>query len=88
MPVRTVALLRGPSPTSSARPSGTLAVPDGQPDELTLVPEQRLVYLHCPNGYGRTKVNNAFVERRLKTAATTRNWKSVLALHELATRDR
>jgi uncharacterized protein (DUF1697 family) len=71
----------------ATRPSGTLAVPDGGTDELTLGAARRLVYLHCPNGYGRTKVDNAFVERALGVAATTRNWKSVLALHELATRD-
>jgi len=41
-------------------------------------------YLHCPNGYGRTKLQNAFLERQLSVAATTRNWKTVTALAELA----
>lgn len=46
---------------------------------------QRLeVYLHCPNGYGRSKLDNAFFERRLGVAATTRNWRTVLSLGELA----
>lgn len=35
------------------------------------------VYLYCPYGYGRTKLNNAAFEKKLKTAATTRNWKVV-----------
>ncbi len=43
----------------------------------------RDVYLHCPNGYGRTTFNNAFFERRLKVDATTRNWKTVTALAAL-----
>ncbi|HYA33681.1 MAG TPA: DUF1697 domain-containing protein [Candidatus Bathyarchaeia archaeon] len=35
------------------------------------------VYLYCPNGYARTKLSNAMVEAKLKTIATTRNWKTV-----------
>ncbi len=59
-----------------------LAAPTGEPDEL--VAASREVYLHCPNGYGRTKLNNAYFERRLRVAATTRNWKTVTKLRELA----
>jgi uncharacterized protein (DUF1697 family) len=43
-----------------------------------------VVYLRLPYGYGRTKLNNAWFERKLGTAATTRNWRTVLALAELA----
>jgi uncharacterized protein (DUF1697 family) len=42
------------------------------------------VYLHCPDGYGRTKLNNTFWERKLKALATTRNWRTVQALAEMA----
>jgi uncharacterized protein (DUF1697 family) len=59
-----------------------LEAPSGVPDELSLA--GREVYLHCPNGYGRTKLNNSFFERRLGVAATTRNWRTVTTLHELA----
>jgi len=48
------------------------------PDEFRLL--GREVYLHCPNGYGKTKINNAFFERTLGVAATTRNWKTVTTL--------
>jgi uncharacterized protein (DUF1697 family) len=51
-------------------------------DELAIV--GREVYLHCPNGYGRSKLTNAFFERRLGVGATTRNWKTVTTLAELA----
>ncbi|MDD1725756.1 MAG: DUF1697 domain-containing protein [Euryarchaeota archaeon] len=34
------------------------------------------VYLYCPNGYARTKLNNAAFEKKLNTLATTRNWKT------------
>ena len=43
-----------------------------------------VVYLKLPHGYGRTKLNNAWFERKLGTAATTRNWRTVQALAELA----
>ena len=35
------------------------------------------VYLYCPNGYARTKLSNAMFETKLKTVATTRNWKTI-----------
>jgi uncharacterized protein (DUF1697 family) len=53
------------------------------PDEFVV--RGREVFVRCPNGYGRTKVNNAFFERKLATKATTRNWKTVTTLHEWAT---
>jgi uncharacterized protein (DUF1697 family) len=42
------------------------------------------VYLFCPNGYGRTKLSNAFLERKLDLTATTRNWKTVTALFAMS----
>ena len=44
----------------------------------------REIYLHTPGGYGRSKLTNAFWERKLGTTATTRNWNTVLALAEMA----
>ena len=43
----------------------------------------RVVYLHCPNGYGKTKLSNVFIENKLKVKATTRNWKSVCKLWDI-----
>jgi uncharacterized protein (DUF1697 family) len=42
------------------------------------------IYLHCPGGYGRTKLNNTALERVLGARATTRNWRTVTALHAMA----
>jgi uncharacterized protein (DUF1697 family) len=53
-----------------------------EPDEFRLVGQQ--IYLHCPNGYGRTKLTNAYFEKQLGIAATTRNWRTVTKLGELA----
>jgi len=43
-----------------------------------------VVYLKLPHGYGRTTLNNAYFERKLGVAATTRNWRTVRALVEMA----
>ena len=43
------------------------------------------IYLYCPNGYGKTKLTNNFLERILKVKATTRNWKTTNELLRLAT---
>jgi uncharacterized protein (DUF1697 family) len=42
------------------------------------------VYLYCPKGYGNTKLNNSFFEKKLKCIATTRNWKTVNVLLNMA----
>jgi uncharacterized protein (DUF1697 family) len=42
------------------------------------------IYLVCPDGYGNTKLNNNAFERALRTGATTRNWKTVTTLAQMA----
>ena len=44
------------------------------------------VYLYTPGGYGETKLSNKFFETKLKTNATTRNWKTIYTLLEMATK--
>jgi uncharacterized protein (DUF1697 family) len=61
--------------------AAALAVPDGETAVFALA--GREVYLHTPDGYGRTKLNNAFLERRLGVIATTRNWRVTTKLGEL-----
>lgn len=45
------------------------------------------IYLHCPDGYGNTKLNNNAFERALAVGATTRNWKTVTTLAQMAAED-
>ncbi|MFJ6195409.1 DUF1697 domain-containing protein [Micromonospora sp. NPDC092111] len=60
-----------------------LRVPGGENVEFTVV--GREVHLHFPDGgYGRTRFTNAYLEKQLGVVATTRNWKSVLALRDMA----
>jgi uncharacterized protein (DUF1697 family) len=54
------------------------------PDEFRVI--GREVYLHLPHGYGGSKLSNAFFEKELAVRATTRNWRTVTALAELAGR--
>lgn len=41
------------------------------------------IYVFCPNGYGRTKLNNNFFEKKVGVSVTTRNWKTVNKLLEM-----
>jgi uncharacterized protein (DUF1697 family) len=52
------------------------------PDELAV--RGREIYLHLPNGAGRTKLTIDYFERRLGVAATHRNWNTLLKLIQLA----
>lgn len=44
----------------------------------------RDLFLHLPNGVGRTKLTNDYLDRTLGTTSTVRNWNTVLALLALA----
>jgi len=52
------------------------------PDQLVI--KDKAAYLYCPNGYGKSKLSNNFLEKKLGVDATTRNWKSVQKLYELS----
>jgi uncharacterized protein (DUF1697 family) len=43
----------------------------------------REIYLHLPNGFGRSKLTIDYFERRLGVRATARNWRTVNKLIEL-----
>ena len=49
----------------------------------SLVVLNKVVYLRCPNGYGKTKLSNNLLEKKLKVQATTRNWRSMKKLQEM-----
>lgn len=41
------------------------------------------IYIQCINGFGKTKLNNNFFERKLKCKATTRNWNTLVKMIHL-----
>jgi uncharacterized protein (DUF1697 family) len=45
----------------------------------------RVIYLWLPNGVGKTKLNGAYLDRKLGTPCTIRNWRTTLKLLDLAT---
>jgi uncharacterized protein (DUF1697 family) len=51
-------------------------------EEIALA--EKVVYLYCPNGYGKTKLSNSYFEGKLNIAATTRNWKTTTELFSIA----
>ena len=42
------------------------------------------IYFYCSSGYGSTKFNSNFFEKKLKVTATARNFKTIVKLLELA----
>ena len=52
------------------------------PDEFLFIKKE--IYLYCPNGYAKTKLSNNFFEKVLHQKATTRNWKTVNKILEIA----
>ncbi len=61
--------------------------PDRSPPDAFAV-RGREIYLHLPNGAGRTKLTNAYFDTKLETVSTLRNWRTVLKLLELAAQTR
>jgi uncharacterized protein (DUF1697 family) len=68
---------------------GEEAGPDPGGDHPTAAGERvelrgTVAYLYCPNGYGNTRLGNAYFERRFRCRATTRNWRTLRALGAMA----
>jgi uncharacterized protein (DUF1697 family) len=51
-------------------------------DEFSI--KGNVIYLHLPNNYGNTKLNNNFFESKLKIVASARNLKTMNALKAMA----
>jgi len=51
-------------------------------DVYTIVND--MVYMYCPDGFGRTKLTNNLFEKKLKVTATSRNYRTTIKLLELA----
>lgn len=65
-------------------PSGASLEPSANAGRDVFAVVGREIYLHCPGGYGNSKLTNDFFERRLGAVATTRNWRTVQALADMA----
>lgn len=45
---------------------------------------QKEIYLLLPGGYANTRLNNDYFEKKLKVSSTTRNWRTVKNLFDIA----
>lgn len=52
------------------------------PDKFNVDSDE--IFLFCPTGFGRSKLNTNFFEKKLGVKATARNWKTILSLLEIA----
>jgi len=72
------------SETASKEALKNLEALSSKPDRFSIGRQE--IYLHCPNGYGKTKLSNTAIEKALAVRATTRNWKTVNTLFEMASK--
>lgn len=47
--------------------------------------QDQVIYCYYPNGYGKSKWNNVFFEKKLKVSCTTRNFNTVNKMVEMTT---
>lgn len=80
-PARLLAMTLESEPTSGALER--LKARHSDPEEIALL--GRDLYLHYPDGIGRSKLTNALIERQLGVQGTARNWNTLTKLLELAT---
>jgi uncharacterized protein (DUF1697 family) len=64
--------------TPSKQAVATLDPQRSPPD--TFVLRGKELYVHTPNGIGRSKLTSQYFDSRLQTVATARNWNTVLKL--------
>ena len=51
------------------------------PEEIFIIGQE--MYIYYGNGMGRSKLSGNFIERKLKTVGTARNWNTVLRLQQM-----
>ncbi len=56
--------------------------PQRSPPDLFVVAGNH-IYMHLLNGAAKTKLTNAWMDSKLSTVSTARNWATVLKLHEM-----
>jgi uncharacterized protein (DUF1697 family) len=74
-----VTFLSAAAPPSAGKDLAALAE---KPEQFHVHGQE--IYLYCPNGYGRTRLSNTAIEKKLGLEATTRNWKTATTLLAMA----
>ena len=55
---------------------------DYPPDKFKIIGIN--IFIYCPNGFGRTKLYTNFFENKMKVKGTSRNWKTITTLIDIA----
>lgn len=58
---------------------------DYKGDQFTI--SKNCIYIQCINGFGKTKLNNNFFEKKLSVKATTRNYNTLVKMTTFASKD-
>lgn len=69
---------------SAPQPEAVAALVAGHSGSEIIYSRGEALYLYYPEGMGRSKLDHALIERRLKIVATGRNWNTVVKLRDLA----
>ena len=77
-----VVLFLASSPDATAQEA--LLKAHAGPEELFISGQE--AYIYYPDGQGRSKLSGSFIEKKLKTMGTARNWNTVLQLQKLLQR--
>jgi uncharacterized protein (DUF1697 family) len=51
------------------------------PDKFKIIGNE--IFIYCPNGFARTKLNTGFFERKMNVIGTARNWKTITTILNL-----
>ena len=54
------------------------------PEEIFIIGKE--MYIYYPDGIGRSKLSHSYIEKKLKTVGTGRNWNTILQLQKLMQR--
>jgi len=76
---RVVVLLLAACPDATAQEN--LLKTYAGPEELFIIGKE--LYIYYPDGIGRSKLSHSFIEKKLKTIGTARNWNTILQLQKL-----
>jgi uncharacterized protein (DUF1697 family) len=79
---RVIAMFLASHPISTARED--IQKTYSGPEEIHIAGQE--AYIYYPEGMGRSKLSNTFLEKKLQTRGTARNWNTVLRLQKMMQR--
>ena len=72
---------------AAATPEKMAAIALLKQEKEALAWQKNAIFIYCPDGYHKSKIHNNYIENQLKTAATTRNWRTCQKISQLIPAD-